>query len=77
MGTELIHMYDIDNLLNVVLLGTLLSMDVNYLRSNDAKLWKSMVDMRTNYLNLTDQQLKNIAIQHDRQVVEFKESIFK
>ena len=70
MGTELIHMYDIDNLLNVVLLGTLLSMDVNYLRSNDAKLWKSMVDMRTNYRNLTDQQLKNIAIQHDRQVVE-------
>lgn len=77
MGTELIHMYDIDNLLNVVLLGTLLSMDVNYLRSNDAKLWKSMVDMRTNYRNLTDQQLKNIAIQHDRQVVEFKEAIFK
>ena len=70
-------MYDIDNLLNVVLLGTLLSMDVNYLRSNDAKLWKSMVDMRTNYRNLTDQQLKNIAIQHDRQVVEFKEAIFK
>ena len=70
MGTQLIHMYDIDNLLNVVLLGTLLSMDVNYLRSNDAKLWKSMVDMRTNYRNLTDQQLKNIAIQHDRQVVE-------
>ncbi len=77
MGSDLIHMYDIDNLLNVVLLGTLLSMDATYLRSNDAKLWQSLVEMRTNYRNLTDQQLKDIAKQHDRQVVGFKGSIFK